>query len=108
MKRIIACVFGLVATVASAQLTAPDKALNALVGKPVVNEQDQKVGKVEHLIIYNGEVAGAVLSTGGGKRHDVGIPISQFRVEGGKILLPGATKDQLKALPEFQYPRQRR
>jgi hypothetical protein len=36
-------------------------------------------------------------------KHDVAIPVSQFRVENNKITLPGATKDALKALPKFEY-----
>jgi hypothetical protein len=27
----------------------------------------------------------------------------QLKVEGGKLMLPGATKEALKALPKFEY-----
>lgn len=36
-------------------------------------------------------------------RHDVAIPVGQPKVEGGKLMLPGATKEALKALPKFEY-----
>jgi hypothetical protein len=31
------------------------------------------------------------------------LPYEQLRTTGGKVLLPGATKDALKDLPEFKY-----
>ena len=31
------------------------------------------------------------------------VPIAQIRNEGGKIVMPGATKEALKALPPFNY-----
>jgi len=33
--------------------------------------------------------------------HHVAIPLNHFKSERGKFVLPGATKDELKALPEF-------
>jgi len=37
-------------------------------------------------------------------RHDVLIPITQLKQqEDGKIVLPGATKEAIKALPKFEY-----
>jgi hypothetical protein len=35
--------------------------------------------------------------------HDVAIPVSAFKPQAGKIVLPGATKDALKATPKFEY-----
>jgi hypothetical protein len=37
-------------------------------------------------------------------KYDVAIPVSQLKMEDGKITLPGATKDAVKAMPIFQYP----
>lgn len=78
-----------------------------VLGKPVYNDANQKVGSVDDIIITpDKSVSYAIVGTGGfvglGK-HDVAIPVSQFRVDKGKIVLPGATKDALKALPEFTY-----
>jgi len=36
-------------------------------------------------------------------RHDVAIPVNQLKHEEGKIVLPGATKEAIKALPKFEY-----
>lgn len=73
----------------------------------IYNEEDKKIGKVQDLIIKpDGTINVAVLEVGGflgmGK-HEVAIPVHQFTNDGKKIVLPGATKDSLKALPEFKY-----
>ena len=81
-----------------------------LLGSNVYNEKDERVGKVDDLIIAgDGQVTLAVLSVGGflglGARN-VAIPVQLFKVgEQGKIQLPQATKDELKALPAFEYAR---
>ena len=81
-----------------------------LLGSNVYNEKDERVGKVDDLIIAgDGQVTLAVLSVGGflglGARN-VAIPIQLFKAgEQGKIQLPQATKDELKALPAFEYAR---
>jgi sporulation protein YlmC with PRC-barrel domain len=81
-----------------------------LLGSNVYNEKDERVGKVDDLIIAgDGQVTLAVLSVGGflglGARN-VAIPIQLFRAdEQGKIQLPQATKDELKTLPPFEYAR---
>ena len=36
-------------------------------------------------------------------KHNVAIPVSQFQLNGDKLVLPGATRDALKAAPEFDY-----
>ena len=36
-------------------------------------------------------------------RHDVAIPISQLHDQGGRIVMPGATKGIVKTMPEFKY-----
>ena len=78
-----------------------------VIGAPVYNEQDERVGTVDDLIITpDRSLSYAVVSVGGflglGKRL-VAIPVEQLRDEKGKFILPGATKEALKALPEFQY-----
>ena len=36
-------------------------------------------------------------------RHDVAIPVTHLNQKDGKFILPGATKDAIKALPKFEY-----
>lgn len=78
-----------------------------LIGKTIVNDKNEKVGKIDDIIIAPDNAASyAVVGAGGflgvGK-HDVVIPFNQFKVHGKDFLLSGATKDQLKALPKFEY-----
>jgi hypothetical protein len=62
---------------------------------------------VDDLIITpDRSVSYAIVGTGGFlgiDRHDIAIPVGQFKVEGDKLMLPGATQDTLKALPKFEY-----
>src|SRR6516165_11077834 len=78
-----------------------------ILGKAVYNDAKQKVGTIDDLIITpEKSVSYAIIGVGGflgmGK-HDVAIPVGQFKEDKGKILLAGATKDALKAMPKFEY-----
>jgi hypothetical protein len=78
-----------------------------VVGSTVVNEANETVGTIDDLIVTPSEkVPFAVLSVGGflgmGTKYVV-VPYSSLQVRDKKMMLPGATKDSLKALPEFKY-----
>jgi sporulation protein YlmC with PRC-barrel domain len=78
-----------------------------ILGTAVYNSSNEKIGAVEDLIIAPDKaVSFAIVGTGGFlgiDRHDVAIPIGQLKLEGDKLLLPGATKEGLKALSKFEY-----
>ena len=78
-----------------------------ILGKAVHNSSDEKIGAVEDLIITPEKaVSYAIVGTGGFlgiDRHDVAIPVGQLKLVGDKLMLPGATKEGLKALPKFEY-----
>ena len=80
-----------------------------ILDKPVYNDQDERVGEVEDLIITPDKALSyAIIGVGGFLglgTHSVAVPVSQFQTEGAKIVLPGATKDTLKAMPPFVYSR---
>ena len=80
-----------------------------IMGKEVYNDKSEKVGVVDDLIIAPDKaVSYAIIGTGGFigvDKHDVAIPVGQFKMEEGKIILRGATKDAGKAMPAFQYPK---
>jgi len=82
-------------------------AKNQIMGKDVYNEKSEKVGAVEDLIITPDKaVSYAIIGTGGFlgmDKHDVAIPVNHFKIVEGKIILHGATKEAVKALPAFQY-----
>jgi sporulation protein YlmC with PRC-barrel domain len=78
-----------------------------ILGQAVYNEQKQRVGKVDDLIIApDTSVSFAIIGAGGFVglgRHDVAIPVGQLKQQDGKFVLPGATKEAIKALPKFEY-----
>jgi sporulation protein YlmC with PRC-barrel domain len=78
-----------------------------LMGKIIYNESGQKVGKVEDLIIAPDRNVSYVIVGAGGfigiGRHDVAIPVTQIQDLAGKLVMAGATKDSVKAMPVFTY-----
>jgi len=76
-----------------------------IMGKSVYNESKEKIGTIDDLIVTNDKsLSYAIIGVGGflgmGK-HDVAIPMSQLKAEQDGFVLPGATKDALKAMPEY-------
>jgi amphi-Trp domain-containing protein len=93
--------------------SAEDKALvnawsikNEILSKDVYNDTNEKVGSVEDLIVTPEKAMSyAIVGTGGFlgmARHDVAIPVHQFKMNNDRIVLPGATKVAVKAMPEFK------
>jgi hypothetical protein len=78
-----------------------------ILNQPVLNEHNDTVGIIEDLIVAPDKaIAYAIVGAGGFVgigRYDVAIPINQFKEEGGKFVLGGATKEAIKALPRFEY-----
>lgn len=91
----------------STQLAMGWSVKKSLMGKTVYNETGTKVGKVEDLIIAPDKNVSFVIVGAGGfvgiGRHDVAIPVSQIQERAGKLVMAGATKDTIKALPAFDY-----
>lgn len=82
-----------------------------LTGHAVVNDDNEDIGELDDFIVGRDDNAlfsvievGGFLGMGG---HLVAVPFDSLEVEdaGGdlKIVLPGATKDALEDLPEFNY-----
>lgn len=73
----------------------------------VYNDVDQKIGNIRDLIVApDGSISVAVVDVGGFLgmgRHHVAIPVQAFTQVTPKIVLPGATKDMLKGMPEFKF-----
>jgi sporulation protein YlmC with PRC-barrel domain len=78
-----------------------------LVGSTVVNEADEMVGTIDDLIVTpGGQAPYAVLSIGGflglGTKYVV-VPFPSLQVIEEQMVLRGATKEAVKALPDFEY-----
>jgi sporulation protein YlmC with PRC-barrel domain len=78
-----------------------------ILDKAVYNSSGEKIGEVADLIITPEKaVSYAIVGVGGFlgiAQHDVAIPVGQLKLEGDKLMLAGATKEGLKALPKFEY-----
>jgi sporulation protein YlmC with PRC-barrel domain len=82
-----------------------------LIGSNVTNDKNETIGKVDELIIDHDKktVAFAILQVGGFLgmgAHLVAVSYENLQIDetGKKIVLPGASKDELKKLQEYKYP----
>jgi sporulation protein YlmC with PRC-barrel domain len=78
-----------------------------ILGKDVYNDAGDKIGDINDLIVTpSRSLSYAIVGVGGFLgigEHNVAVPVSKFKQQMGKITLPGATKDALKAAPKFEY-----
>ena len=82
--------------------------VSQLLGRKVINEQNEDIGKIDDFIIGRDRVLFVILEVGGFLgigAHRVALPISAVDMETvkGKIRIQGASRDQLKKMPEFNY-----
>ena len=82
-------------------------ATKQMLGKPVYNAKNEKVGDVDDLIIAPDSASSyAIIGVGGflglGERQ-VAVPATHLKHTEGRIMLPDATKEALQAMPSFQY-----
>lgn len=78
-----------------------------LIGASVINDTNDTIGKIDDMIVSaDGKTPYVVLGVGGflglGNRLVV-VSYSSLKFIDNKLVLPGATKDQLRSLPEFKY-----
>ena len=80
-----------------------------VLGKDVYNDKNEVVGKAEDLILSRERAVSYVILGVGGflgiGEHDVVIPVNQFKMTGDKMILAGATKESIRAMPRFEYSR---
>jgi PRC-barrel domain len=78
-------------------------------GTTVLGSGNQKIGHLDDLVVSkNGDVLFAIIQVGGFLgvgSHFVAVPYSSLQIsdDGRRIVLPGATKQQLESLREFKY-----
>jgi sporulation protein YlmC with PRC-barrel domain len=82
-----------------------------LLGRNVVNDKNEKIGTLDDLVIGHDEPrvlfsilqVGGFLGLGG---HLVAVPYESLKLDipNNKITLSGASKDELRKMPEFRYP----
>ncbi len=81
--------------------------VSKIIGAPVVNDNHDTIGKIDDLLVARQDrVLYAVLSVGGflgvGSKL-VAVPYQSLQISDKDLVLPGGSKDALKALPEFKY-----
>jgi sporulation protein YlmC with PRC-barrel domain len=80
-----------------------------LIGKPVLNDTAEEVGKLDDIILGQDAKANfAIIEVGGFLglgAHLVAVPFESLKIDkaGEKIVLPGASKTALEKLAEFKY-----
>ena len=77
-------------------------------GATVVNAKNEKIGELDDLIVGKDRVLFGIIQVGGFLgigSHLIAVPYSSLQIseEGKRIVLPGASKEHVKDLPEFKY-----
>ncbi|HLZ66335.1 MAG TPA: PRC-barrel domain-containing protein [Aliidongia sp.] len=80
-----------------------------VIGATVTNDANETIGKIDDVIISaDGKAPFAVISVGGflglGSKLVV-VHYDNLRFQQDRVVLPGGSKEQLKALPDFKYAR---
>jgi hypothetical protein len=94
--------------VVDVQAVAEGYRVSKLMGSTVVNDHKDEIGTIDDIVVSRDRVLFAILQVGGflglGGRL-VAVPYKDLVLDdpSGKIVLPGASRDELKKLPEFQY-----
>ena len=79
-----------------------------LIGSAVENDKKEKIGTLDDVVITKDRALFAVLQVGGFLGiggHLIAIPFDSLVLNdpSGKIILPGASKEEVKKLAEFKY-----
>ena len=78
-----------------------------ILGQYVYSDNQERIGTVEDIIVApDKKVSYGIVGAGGFlglDRHDVAIPVNQFKLTDGKLMLPGASKEALLKMPTFEY-----
>lgn len=79
----------------------------SILGRTVYNDAGEKVGRIDDLIIDPEKgVSHLIVGVGGFigmGRHKVAIATTSLREQGARIVLTGASKAQITAMPRFDY-----
>jgi len=94
---------------AKEDLVATGWRVSKLLKAEVRNDKAEKIGKIDDILVSSdGTLSVAIVDVGGFLgigAHKVAIPVHQLVLSPNptKIMLPGASKEALKSVPEFRY-----
>lgn len=82
--------------------------VSSLLGRDVVNEQNEEIGEIDDFIIGRDRVLFVILEVGGFLgigAHLIAMPASAIDMETvkGKIRIKSASRSQLQKMPQFNY-----
>ena len=80
---------------------APTHPASELLGREVINDADESIGRIDDLMIRGNQVAFAILSVGGFLGiggHRVVVAFGDLLVDDEEVVLPGATREALKRM----------
>jgi PRC-barrel domain len=77
-------------------------------GATVVNSKNEKIGELDDLIVGKDRVLFGIIQVGGFLgigSYLIAVPYASLQISeaGRRIVLPGASKEHVKDLPEFKY-----
>jgi sporulation protein YlmC with PRC-barrel domain len=79
---------------------------SSLIGARVENDAGENIGTIDDLMLIEEVVTFAILAVGGFlglAAHLVAVPFDDLQIDEDGIIFPGATREELKRLPEFRY-----
>ena len=83
-----------------------------ILNKTVYNEGNEKIGTVEDLIVTpDNSISYAIIGVGGFLgmgEHYVAVPVSEIKKKQDKLTMAGATKEELKRMPKFEYTKKKK
>ncbi len=89
------------------EVTLGWSAKRQVLGQAVFNDKAERIGTIDDIVIAPDKAVSYAIVNAGGfigvTKHDVAIPVAQLKLVDGKFVLPGATKEALKASPPFEY-----
>jgi hypothetical protein len=99
---------GVKLVVVDVNVVAQGYRISKLTGSSVTNEKNEKIGSIDDFVVARDRSLFAVLQVGGFLGmggHLVAVPYESLVIddEGRAIRLPGASKEELKRLPEIKY-----
>ena len=80
---------------------APTCPASELLGREVINDTDDSIGRIDDLLIRGEQVAFAILSVGGFLgigAHRVVVAFGDLLIDDDEVVLPAATKETLKRM----------
>jgi hypothetical protein len=77
-----------------------------ILGQNVYNDLGQVVGRIDDVIITDRKATYGIVGVGGFLglgAHDVAIEVDKFVREHDRLLLPGASREAIRAMSRFEY-----